>query len=675
MADFSNSGNFPGAKFFQADTIIVEASSDESDAQLLDRLPLDHLPDHGDLPPGSRIGWGRNARFVGREAELRQIAATLKRGCTAAIGQAASIAGLGGVGKTQLAVEAVYRYGQFFAGGVFWLACEHADQVATELVQCGLGLNLHPDFPKLPQPEQVRLVTNFWQDGRPRLLVFDNCEDPDIYRRWLPKAGKCRVLLTSRRTDWDSGVAPIKLNTLPRHESIRLLQDFRPDLADADLDPIAAELGDLPLALHLAGSYLKRCRAIAAGRADRYLDALRRTNPLDHDSLAGDAATPTAHIGHVGRTFALGFDQLDTDVPADALARAALIHAGFLAPAEPIPPWLLGLILNLNVGKEPDELALADALARLSDLGLIELDDDGRPQLHRLVAAFAMARANPDGAERERVEGVLLMAARGQNEIRLPLLDWLPHLRLVAERADAGNGEMAAALLSELGLHLLHLADHTGALDCQKRALSLAEAHWGADAPEIAGFANNIGLGLQKLNDWDGAEAAFRRALALGQADLGSDHPKIAIGYGNLSDVLMDKGDFSAARVAIDEAIRIGKLTGSKFLGNHYSKLGVILREQGAMTGAEATFRRALALDEGAWGPTHPEVGRRNFILGEHLARTGRAGEGIPLLERAAAILEATLGAAHPHTQIAQQHLADARALAGNDEPGSTPDA
>src|SRR5207248_671908 len=81
------------------------------------------IPEPAALPPRSRMPFGRNPQFVGRAEDLRGLAAALKAGDTAAIGQVAAATGLGGIGKTQLAVEFVHRYGRFFAGGVFWLNC------------------------------------------------------------------------------------------------------------------------------------------------------------------------------------------------------------------------------------------------------------------------------------------------------------------------------------------------------------------------------------------------------------------------------------------------------------------------------------------------------------------------------------------------------------------------
>jgi hypothetical protein len=96
-------------------------------------------------------------------------------------------------------------------------------------------LDLHPDFARLPLPDQVRLVRAAWQEPAPRLLVFDNCEDERLLAAWRPSSGGSRVLLTSRRGRWSKslGLQALPLDVLERDESLALLREFRPYLERA----------------------------------------------------------------------------------------------------------------------------------------------------------------------------------------------------------------------------------------------------------------------------------------------------------------------------------------------------------------------------------------------------------------------------------------------------------
>jgi hypothetical protein len=260
-------------------------------ARLLQTLPRDRVPAPALLPRGARMALRPNPLFVGRHADLQWLAVALKES------QVAAVTGWGGVGKTQVAVEFVHRYGQFFGGGVFWLSFATAAGVSAEVATCGgpghLGLRL--DCGGLALEDQGRLVLAAWQDGRPRLLVFDNCEAPDLLAQWRPLSGPCRVLVTSRRAAWPRvlAVRPVPLDVLSREASVALLRQDRDDLSGAasDRDAIADELGNLPLALHFAGSVLARYRD--ALTPAEYLVQLRQPGLFASQWLPSSEVSPT----------------------------------------------------------------------------------------------------------------------------------------------------------------------------------------------------------------------------------------------------------------------------------------------------------------------------------------------------------------------------------------------
>ena len=180
-------------------TAVDPALSDEG-RQLLDELPLDHVPESMPPPPGS-VGspMDPNPLFVGREEDLKELAEKIKAASTGPV-TTICIYGLGGVGKTQLASEFVHCYGQYFKGGVYWLNVSNPDAIAEEIARCGGAgaMDLRGDFDRLPLDDQVRRVKAEWQNEMPRLLVLDNCEDTESLRACRPTTGGTRVLLTSR---------------------------------------------------------------------------------------------------------------------------------------------------------------------------------------------------------------------------------------------------------------------------------------------------------------------------------------------------------------------------------------------------------------------------------------------------------------------------------------------
>ena len=240
--------------------------------------PQAELPEVGDLPPGSRMPFQRNAVFTGREDELKALAQSLLYD-----GQATVVTGTGGMGKSQLAVEFCYRYGRYFHG-VHWLQANQDMQ--AEVADCGLEMGLKP-WPETV-PEQAQAVLNAWEQGGARLVVLDDTEKPAVVQEWSPKLQNSRVMVTSRWQDWpaDLGLALNKLKTLPREKSLVLLRKLAPKLEgapDKELDDIADRLGDLPLALDLAGRYLKDRRTLSP---KGFMEELEQVGSvLEHSAL------------------------------------------------------------------------------------------------------------------------------------------------------------------------------------------------------------------------------------------------------------------------------------------------------------------------------------------------------------------------------------------------------
>ena len=166
----------------------------EEGRRILERLPLDRVPESRPLHPGS-VGSpiDRNPLFVGREEELKELAERVKASASGPV-TTVCIHGIGGVGKTQLASEFAHHYGQVFRGGVYWLNVSNPDAIAEEIARCGGAgaMDLRADFDRLSLEDQVRRAKSEWQNELPRLLVLDNCENASSLRACRPTMGEAR---------------------------------------------------------------------------------------------------------------------------------------------------------------------------------------------------------------------------------------------------------------------------------------------------------------------------------------------------------------------------------------------------------------------------------------------------------------------------------------------------
>ncbi|MCA9976606.1 MAG: hypothetical protein KC413_12680, partial [Anaerolineales bacterium] len=366
--------------------------TNESSQEHAGYAPHECIPEIGLLPPGSHLPLAVNPFFVGRQAEIRTIAQTLMGGESAMVNHSIALIGLGGIGKTQLAVEFAHRYGRFFTGGVFWINFLDPATIPKQIALCGDAqhLDLQPDFDTLPLDKQVKLVQRTWQQAEPRLLIFDSCEDADSLHQWRPTTGGCRVIVTSRRGRWGSelGINALSLPMLSRSEGQNLLRLFRNDLTEIEAQTIAEKLGDLPLALHLAGNFLRTYyHDITSSSYLTQLQNLPTKKILTHPSLQGRGAdfSPTGQELNVGRTIALSYEKLDPQQERDVLALALLARASAFVPGVPIPRSLLTATVSFAA---PDTLQIADALNRLVNLGLVSEGVDGSIRIHQLVASF-----------------------------------------------------------------------------------------------------------------------------------------------------------------------------------------------------------------------------------------------------------------------------------------------
>ncbi|MCB8977790.1 MAG: tetratricopeptide repeat protein [Ardenticatenaceae bacterium] len=641
--------------------------------------PQGELPDAGGLPPGSRAVHGRNPQFTGRERELLDLAATLlyNGAENTAVISPAIASGMGGIGKTQLAVEFMYRYGRFFPGGVYWISFNDPDAIGGEIAACvgALPPAQQASFHTLDQPTQERLVRAAWQQPILRLLIFDNLDDEQAVRlleTYRPKTGGCRLLVTSRRDTWPPALGRVQpLRTLPRPDSIALLQQLihpassHPPALDPNLGAIAEALGDLPLALHMAGSYLRQYRRTVPPAA--YLAKLNNPDLLSHPSLTGKNLeySPTGHELHVAQTFALSYERLNAADPTDGLALALLVRLAYFSPAQvaPLPLWVGSLRSEPLADTALDDPAVDDALRRLSALGLLEQDAAGvGALLHRLIAAFV--RGQPAAGDPQAdVEQTLYNEASRLNKAGYPreLLPWQPHLRHVADAAVARESGKAANLCNELGYHIRAVGDSAGARPFYERALAIREKALGPDHPDTALSLNNLGALLDSMGDLPAARPFYERALAIREKALGPDHPDTAQSLNNLGYLLRAMGDLPAARPFYERALAIDE----KALGPDHpdtasdlNNLGGLLQAMGDLAGARPFYERALAIREKALGPDHPATARSLNNFGGLLQAMGDLAGARPFFERALAIREKALGPDHPATANSLNNLA-----------------
>jgi WD40 repeat protein len=344
----------------------------------------------------------RNSDFVGRSDDLDRLHAVLQARQPVGI-RPAGLTGMGGIGKTQLAVEYIYRHKDDYPGGIFWVNA--AEPLAQGLAQ--VGTRLRPETLDLSPDRQLRAAFDELNRRPAALIVFDSLDDPAQLDRPVgfeasPSTIACRLLFTTRRHDLGR-FEPVEIPVLPegparrlllRHQSRQAVRDDPDHPERPEAESICRLLGRLPLALELAGAFLAEWPDVSLAA---YRERLQKEGclPTLDDEAAHLAAVDFQPI-HAAAVAATLRTQWDALRPGDDASQLLFRVAGQFAESAAIPVAALGLLAGLPAAQKPGHPSpLGRALRRLRDVRLVEELLGHRIRLHPLVREFAAALTPP----------------------------------------------------------------------------------------------------------------------------------------------------------------------------------------------------------------------------------------------------------------------------------------
>ena len=595
----------------------------------------------------------RLASFTGRERPLKQIHDHLRSGGRDAV---TALRGLGGVGKTQLAVEYAWRYARDYRV-VWWIHAERTALLGDQFTVLASRIGL-PTSGRIAEDAAAMLDWLRRQDGW--LLVFDNAESPAGLRPWLP-TGAGHVLITSRNPAWSGLAVCLDVDVLDRGDAVTLLTRRLPGL-DSDLaDAIAAEVGDLPLALEQTAAYLE-----ATGMSPRrwlQLFRARRTELLakGHDLAYG---------GTVDSAWTLALDRLAAEAPAAAQLLGLAAHLGpdpipltlFTSSSKLLKPPLAGIAAD-------NSLDIEDLLGAVLGYALARREGD-TIQLHRLVAAVIRARI-PDRDEQLAVAQNILAAGIPDDHKDTTLWPQLrqltPHVLAAWEHADtAGTGAFRKAVIT-VNAYLRRSGQSRAAHELSSQLYSRWRRQLGEDHPDTLHAALGLAADLRILGEHQAAREMNEDTLARRRRVLGDNHRDTLKSAHNLARDLYDLGEHQAARQLDEDTLaRRGRLLGDNHPDTLYSakSLAADLAVLGQHQAARELNEHTYAQMRGVLGDDHPytltaaqNLARNLYDLGEHKAAR-------QLDEDTLARRRRVLGDDHPYTLTTAHYLAcDLRTL------------
>lgn len=630
-------------------------------------------------PPFWNIPFERNPYFSGRDAVLSSLHKALVGGGQAALTQTQhALSGLGGIGKTQTAVEYAYRYaGEYDA--VLWVRADSHELLASDFAALAsiLGLTKRAEE---DQRHAISAVKRWLATNMGWLVIFDNVEDVDIVSSFLPTLREGAVLLTTRVRVRGKYVKKIDLDTLSQQESVHfLLRRAKLVEEDGDDERLAQEereaveelaelLGGLPLALEQAAAYIEEhdCSAV-----DYLTSFLKHRRTL----LAQRGNFNKEDYPHsVATTWTLSFEQIERDSPAsaDLLSLCAFLHPDAIAE-EIITEAAshLGAHISSSVSAPID----LDAIIRpLFAFSLVKRERQTKSlSLHRLVQAVVRDRMDEE-TRRQWVE----RAVRALNAV-FPdgeFASWsrceryLPHAQVCAALIEQEHIYMpeAASLLNRVGYYLIKRTRYAEAEAMLVQALATGEQVMGSEHLDTAEILNNLATVYRELCTYEKAEAFYQRALMIREQQPGLQHLATAAtlhGLANLycqQERFEEMESFALRALAIREQFPDSPIAD---IAQSLDDLGMFYYTWGKYEEAEPFVQRALAIREQVSGKDHPDTAESLNDLALIYCRARQYQEAEMLYMRSLTIFEQQFGLQHRYTTTVLNNLAQIYKLQG----------
>jgi tetratricopeptide (TPR) repeat protein len=616
------------------------------------------------------VPYRRNPYFTGREDLLSRLHALLHADKAAALTQSQAISGLGGIGKTQTAVEYAYRYRDDYQA-VLWASAASLETLISDFVALAALLQL-PERDLADQGVVVAAVKRWLASNRDWLLILDNADDLELAADFLPLASSGHILLTTRAQFTGTIANSIEVEKMAQAEgALLLLRRAKKLAAGAPLEQapaidrslaeaIVRELGGLPLALDQAGAYIEETNCGLSG----YLNLYRTRRK---DLLQRRSKLRTEHPEPVATTWSLSFQKVEQANPA---AAELLRLCAFLDP-DAIPEDIItegaaetGPLLH-PVAADPFQLN--EAIEVLRTYSLIKRTAETKTlNMHRLVQVVLK-----DGMDKKTQRRWAQQAVKAVNAAfpNVEYSTWprcqacLPHALACAALIEQHTFTFpeAARLLGQVGWYLRDHALYAQAELLLQQALAIYEKSLDPKDTYIGSILNNLALLYRDQGKYAQAVPYGQRALDFYEKTRGPGHPNTARTLDNLAQIYNRQGKYEQAEELYQRALTIKERT----LGPDHpstattlNNLANLYRDQGKYSQAELLYQRDLVISEQALGPDHPETA----ITLNNLAQLYYAQEKYPQAEefyqRALAIYEQALDPDHPHTATALNDLA-----------------
>ena len=626
------------------------------------------------------VPYNRNLLFTGREDILAQLYDAFLNGeQPVALTQPQAISGLGGIGKTQTAVEYAYRYRDRYHA-VLWARADSAELLTSDFLTMAALLNL-PQRNEQDQGVVIKAVKHWFETHEGWLLILDNADTLEVANEFIPLAGKGHVLLTTRahstgtiaqrieieKMNLDEGIVFLlyRVKRLKGSRSLASISETIREQAQA----IAEAVDGLPLALDQAGAYIEETGCSLSN----YLTFFKtRRNRLLR--MRGQIAS--GHPEPVATTWSLSIEKVEQANPAAAelLRLCAFLHpdeipeAMLLEGAAELKPILRSLA--------EDELDWNEAIGELRKYSLLKRDSEEKIlNIHRLVQVMVRDGMGKE-EEREWAEQIVKMVNRvfpdPANTATWPLCQkYLPQAQMAASLLEQWNMAFPEAMqmLHKVGNYLCKRARYKEAEPILTRVLAIRTNILGLEHLDVTSSIDSLASLYYARGQYSQAESYYRQALSLRQKVLGPVHPEVASNLNHLAELYYEYGWYSQAENMYREALAILEQTlgpNCPEVAEAFNNIALVCIEQGEYEPVESFFERAIAINERVHKLDEVATNLNNFAYFYHFQ--GKYDQAELLYQRAIAIEEQIRGFEHPEAVGTLNNLGEIYYLQGKYE-------
>lgn len=652
----------------------------------------------------------RNPHFTGREEQLGAIRLQFRSGGAGCVKQ--TITGLGGIGKTQTAIEYAWRSIHDYKDTVWFVNAETELSAFSDCLGFAKAAGVAPEQPDgagEPTPDKLASLLKAWFAAHNSwLFIFDNVERREVISPYLSNVQTGHILFTTRERELKQGKL-VGVESFTHAEAARFMRDRLYDCIElvddeAALVQLVMRMNNFPLALEQAAAYMARANRSCSD----YIALLEKHGALK--TLSAKMSRPSNYLLAVNETLSLSYEKLSGS------ARQLLNLCAYMYP-DGIPLALFtrqieSLPMPLKEGLS-DDFSQDEIIMELLNYSLVKRDGDYL-SMHRFLQEVCREQACNDGtdwpnlcidaiisdlpkesdygsrANRDKFEriaahassaaGHICVERRDDADIRekaawayyllgyggteltwyWQALEWYKQALELEIEIYGEQQQITARTLNDIGVVYSHTGEYEESLAWLTRAMSIREAVLGDEHPEYANSCNNIAYAYSSQGDYELALAWYNKTVGIQEKAPGPDDPALAKTYNNIGFTHSGRGEYPEALKCYLKALKIYANSSYRYRvegSNVMINIGEVCEHLRDFTEALSWYLKALGIREDVLGSDHPKTVYTYISIAEVHHALRDYSSALEWLHKALAARERVLGSEHPETMLVREYI------------------